>query len=226
MKYSTLFAIFLMGVIFENTTYANPTFSWSKPKPSAHFSSILPADKKPKKEFAYRQVASVYPVKALSNCMMLGYERQVGAKHIFKIAAGYTNFAEQALNTAFNNELSQYSGMRFDMTLKYYIGKETVLFNGIYVAPFFSFKNAKFQYRGNDFFSPGIDVWEDGTAASYTIGGIMGVQFPITESFVFDFYVGNANMNSSGNYKEASRFMDSYRNSIGLISGFSLGFGF
>lgn len=68
------------------------------------------------------------------------------------------------------------------------------------------------------------EIWEEGAATSYSTGLILGLQVPSGKSFAADFYAGNALIKSSGDYKQASRFMDGYRNSIGLISGFSFGF--
>jgi len=194
-----------------------------EPIVKADYTAIL-STKKTKKEFPYKQVISFYPAKAFANYMMGGYERQVGPKHIFKVTAGYANFTDQNLQTSFNNDLQNFSALRFDLMFKYFIGKNARVFNGLYFSPYLSFKNANFQY--DDFNNFNGTVWEDGQAQSIAGGFVLGFQVPIGESFTVDAFVGNAMIKSTGDYKQASRFMDSYRNAIGLISGFSFGFGF
>ncbi len=182
--------------------------------------------RKEKTDMDYRQVFSCYPIKALSNYIMLGYERQVGDKHVLKIAAGYVSFEDQLASTNFDFEVKDYSGFRFDMSLKYFVGENNPVFNGIYFSPYVSFKNSKFMYNDfNDFQFPS-DIWEEGSATSFHGGFIFGYQLPIGESFTIDGYVGNVLKRSSGNYKEATRLFDSYKNNIGLIGGITVGFGF
>ncbi len=183
-----------------------------------------PANKsKQKKEFPFRQVVSFYPAKAIANYMMLGYERQVGAKNVLKIAVGYANFEQQNLFSGFNNNIKNFSGTRFDLMYKYFIGKEPTVFNGIYFAPYASFKSSNFKYEKFNGFG---SVWEDGSATALAGGFIFGYQVPLGDSFTADVYIGDAMVKSHGDYTSADRFMDSYHSSIGLISGFSVGFGF
>lgn len=184
---------------------------------------------KQKRELPYQQVVCFYPVKAFTNYIMMGYERQVGKKNALKVAAGYVNFEEETTSTNFNFDIRQFSGMRFDLSLKYFVGENNPVYNGIYVAPFVSFKNSKFRYFNFGFgsqFPPPVEEWEEGAATSFTGGVIVGYQLPLGDSFSLDLYVGNALKRSSGDYEQANRIFDPYKNAIGLISGFSVGFGF
>lgn len=195
------------------------------------FSPYPKKRKKEKEEMSYKQVFSFYPIKALSNYMMVGYERQIGPKHALKIAAGYVNFEESVTGNEFNFnfEIREFSGVRFDMAVKYFIGDNNPVFNGMYFAPFLSFKNCKFKYHDfNDFQfpAPPVEEWEEGAATSLNAGFILGYQLPIGESFSVDLYVGNVLKRSGGDYVQATRLFDPYRNSIGLISGLTVGFGF
>ncbi len=193
------------------------------------FSPYPKKRKKEKEEMSYKQVFSFYPIKALSNYMMVGYERQIGPKHALKVAAGYVKFEEETTSTNFNFEVRDYSGIRFDLAVKYFIGENNPVFNGIYFAPFVSFKNCKFKYHDfNDFQfpAPPVDEWEEGAATSLNAGFIFGYQLAIGESFSIDLYVGNVLKNSGGDYTQATRLFDPYKNSIGLISGLTVGFGF
>ena len=191
----------------------------------ANLSSMLLSSKKEKKEFPYRQILSFYPGKAITNYMMVGYERQIGPKQIFKVAAGYGSFEEQNISTGFNNELRNFSAVRFELLFKYFIGKTPTVFRGIYFAPYVAFKNSNFEYDDFRFSSSG-DFWEEGSASSLATGIVFGFQTPIGENFAFDVFIGNGLIKSSGDYIQARRFMDGYRNSIGILSGFSFGFGF
>ena len=183
------------------------------------------AAKKTKKEFPYRQIATFYPVKAMANYMLAGYERQIGPKHALKIAVGYANFEEQSFQTGFNNDLKSFSGTRFDLMFKYFAGRDPEMFNGFYVAPYLSFKNSNFLYEFDD--NIGLpDAWEEGSASCLVTGFIFGIHSPLGSSFCMDLYIGNAMQKSRGDYKQASRFLDSYKSSIGVISGLSIGFGF
>jgi hypothetical protein len=204
--------------LFAFDTFITP------PSTKTNLSSPLASKTKEKKQFPYKQILSFYPTKAIANYIMVGYERQIGTKHVLKIAAGYANFEEQNISTGFNNEIKEFSGTRFDMMFKYFMGKDVSMFNGIYFAPYLSFKSSNFKYENFTDFGPSI--WEEGSASALATGFVFGLQVPLGNTFCADLYVGNALINCSGNYKEATRFMDSYRNSIGLISGFSFGFGF
>ncbi len=199
---------------------ANSTFSIIPP---ADKNIKYTASKKTKKEFPYRQIITFYPAKAMANYMLAGYERQVGPKHALKIAVGYANFEEQNLQTGFNNDIKNFSGTRFDLIFKYFAGKDPVMFNGLYIAPYISFKNSNFKYEIDN--NIGFNIWEEGSASSLITGFIFGLHAPLGSSFCVDLYLGNAMQKSSGDYKQASRFMDSYRSSIGVISGLSIGFG-
>ncbi len=222
MKILNYLFVLLVLAFIPQQLFAVTKFS-PEPIISNNISSTLANKSKPKKEFPFKQIVSFYPAKAIANYMMLGYERQVGPKHVLKIAVGYANFEEQNLFQGFNNEIKDFSGTRFDLMYKYFIGKEAIMFNGIYFAPIISFKSANFKYQ--DFTGFG-SVWEDGSASALAGGFIFGAQFPLGDSFSVDLYIGDAMIKSHGNYREADRFMDSYRSSIGLISGFSFGFGF
>jgi len=195
------------------------------------FSPYPKKRKKEKEEMSYKQVFSFYPIKALSNYMMVGYERQIGPKHALKIAAGYVNFEESITGNEFNFnfEIREFSGVRFDIGLKYFVGENNPVFNGIYFAPFLSFKNSKFRYNDFNNFQfppPPVEEWEEGSATSLNAGFIFGYQLPLGESFSVDFYVGNVIKRSGGDYEQANRLFDAYRNSIGLTSGLTVGFGF
>ena len=159
--------------------------------------------KKEKKEFPYKQIVSFYPGKALANYMMAGYERQIGPKQVFKVAAGYGSFEEQNISTGFNNDIKNFSAVRFELMFKYFIGKKPTVFNGVYFAPFVSFKNSNFKYnqdRNDGSFFPVEDIWEEGSANSLATGFVFGIQAPIGESFALDIFVGNGLIKSTGDY--------------------------
>ena len=193
---------------------------------SYDYASMMLKKRKEKEEMEYKQVVSFYPVKALSNYMMVGYERQISPKHALKVVAGYVNFETNNTNTNFDFEVKDYSGMRFDIMLKYFVGRNNPVFNGAYFSPFLSFKNAKFKHRSFDFNFGVEPEWEEGAASSLTAGFIFGYQIPLGESFSVDAFIGDALKSSSGNYLQADRLFDQYRNSIGIITGLSVGFGF
>jgi len=218
-----IIALFFLATFFSISVFADevPSYS-SKKKPD--YSSLLIKRKKEKDEMSYRQVISFYPVKALSNYMMVGYERQISPKHALKVAAGYINFEQNNTSTNFDFEVKNFSGVRFDLMLKYFVGKNNPVFNGVYFSPILSFKNSKFKYNAFDNF--GIEQWEEGAASSVVAGFLLGYQIPLGESFTVDVYLGNAIKTSSGDYLQANRIFDQYSNSNGLVGGLSLGFGF
>ncbi len=218
-----VFALLLLSTCLSLPVFADDVPGFSTYKKS-DFSSALMKRKKEKDDMPYRQVVSFYPVKALSNYMMVGYERQVSPKHAMKVVAGYINFEQNNTSTNFDFEVKDFSGVRFDLMFKYFVGKNNPVFNGVYFSPILSFKNSKFKYNSFDNF--GIEEWEEGAASSVTAGFLFGYQMPLGESFTADIYLGDALKKSSGNYLQANRIFDQYSNSIGLIGGISIGFGF
>lgn len=224
-----VFFLLILGYVFLIPESASAAVPDSLIMRGESMSEMLLKTKRSKRDLDYRQVFAFYPVKALSNYIMISYERKVSDKHILKVGAGYVSFEELLTSTNFDFEVKDYSGFRFDLMLKYFVGENNPTFNGVYFSPLISFKNAKFKYNDfNDVFNPGNPdaEFEEGSATSYHLGFAFGYQLPIGNSFNVDFYIGNVLKRSNGDYKAADRLMDQYKNAIGLVSGLTLGFGF
>lgn len=219
-------SILLFSVLFATDLLAGDTLNTIITKPAADYKSIMMPPRKEKEEMEYTQTLTLYPFKTITNCLMLGYEKQIGHRHALKIVAGYTKFDETGVATNFDFDIKDYSGLRFDIMLKYFMGQNSRVFNGLYIAPHISFKNSKFMFRNfNDFNFPD-PVWEEGAAQCISAALIVGYQIPLGKTFTLDGYVGNGIRKCSGNYNQANRILDSYRNSIGVVAGLSIGFGF
>ena len=91
--------------------------------------------------FRYNNVFSFYPFQSAINYMTVGYELKTGEKTAFKTIAGY---AQQQSSLLGFSDISNYSGFKIEMELKYFINKKSVVFNGIYFAPFAMYKSCNF----------------------------------------------------------------------------------
>jgi hypothetical protein len=187
-----------------------------------------------KKLFRYTNVISVYPLQAISNYMCLGYEFKTGEKTALKTMAGFAQKEGTFLD--FNNtnaSLTKYAGYKIEMQFKYFINSKATVFNGIYFAPFASYKACSFNYDiGEEVYDPNTGFYryntvsKKGKAGAMHLGFLLGYHTKVGESFTIDMYAGEGLMSCSGNYSYGSRLFDTYSNSIRLKLGLNLGFGF
>ena len=106
--------------------------------------------------FRYNNVFSFYPFQSAINYMTVGYELKTGEKTAFKTIAGY---AQQQSSLLGFSDISNYSGFKIEMELKYFINKKSVVFNGIYFAPFAMYKSCNFTFMDDrSYYDPNTGI--------------------------------------------------------------------
>ncbi len=180
--------------------------------------------------FRYNNVFSFYPFQSAINYMTVGYEFKTGEKTAFKTIAGY---AKQESSLLGFSDISNYSGFKIEMELKYFVNKKSVVFNGIYFAPFAMYKSCQFTFmEDKSYYDPNTGIYHyetvetSGKSGATHIGFLLGYHSKIGESFTLDMFAGEGLMSASGNHEMGSRFGDIYANEIRMKAGICLGFGF
>ncbi len=180
--------------------------------------------------FRYNNVFSFYPFQSAINYMTVGYELKTGEKTAFKTIAGY---AKQESSLLGFSDISNYSGFKIEMELKYFVNKKSVVFNGIYFAPFAMYKSCQFTFmEDKSYYDPNTGIYHyetvetSGKSGATHIGFLLGYHSKIGESFTLDMFAGEGLMSASGNHEMGSRFGDIYANEIRMKAGICLGFGF
>ncbi len=208
------FIILLISVLYINFDSQSQTpfhvnFSFLNIYSSAN---KKPIPDKPK----YDHVFSIYPGRALTNYMMVGYDKKISPSKSVKIIAGYAYYTEYAGISNRNFSLYGNSGFRFEAQFKSYLSKDSKVFNGWYIGPTVGFKQSNFEiYKGTK-----------SSASATMIGVIIGYQFPLGKLFIGDIYFGEALKKAYGDYESVDRGLDGYKNGVGFHTGFNIGFGF
>lgn len=214
-----LFCLCALATLNVGAQYASLSQPLSSLKPSIRLQKADDDTKKKPYEADYKSVVSVFPLRAISSYMMAGIETAVTPKSSLRFVAGYATF--EGRSDFLDFDIGTFSGFRFELMWKNFIGKNAKVYDGFYFAPNVVYKECFFTYYQ---FSTALTPIKD-RAQGYLIGYNIGYQLPIGDKVTLDGYVGQCIDGYNGNNK-VSRFGDRYVKGIGFQGGLSFGIGF
>ena len=176
-----------------------------------------------------KEIFTCFPTNFVASTLKLGYEFKVAHNKGLKFL-GSVGSSSSANDYYYLDKFTEFG---IETQLRIYVIKDQPALNGLYLAPYVSYKSMTYSgatnYNGLVLYvGPGPVYVSNVTTSDLGIGYIIGYQWVFNSTFSLDLFVGGGNNiisgNNSGGALATSIF--EYRSGIDIHSGLAIGIAF
>jgi len=175
------------------------------------------------------EVFTCFPTNFVASTLKLGYEFKVAHNKGLKFL-GSVGSSSSANDYYYLDKFTEFG---IETQLRIYVIKDQPALNGLYLAPYVSYKSMNYSgatnYNGLVLYvGPGPVYVFNVTTSDLGIGYIIGYQWVFNSTFSLDLFVGGGNNIISGNNSGGAlaTSMFEYRSGIDIHSGLAIGIAF
>jgi len=173
-----------------------------------------------------KEIFTCFPTNFVASTLKLGYEFKVAHNKGLKFI-GSVGSSSSPNDFYFLDKFTEFG---LEAQLRVYVIQVHPALNGLYVAPYISYKSMTYSGYTNfgDLVGPGPVYINNATTSDLGLGYVMGYQWVFNSTFTVDFFVGGGDNiisgNTSGGILSTSTF--EYKSGIDFHSGIGIGIAF
>jgi len=175
-------------------------------------------------------ILTIYPTNFVASTAKIGYEFKVAHNKGLKIMASYGS--SNGVDDFYL--LDKFNEIGLEAQFRIYVLKNHLALNGLYLAPYISYKTMTYSGNSNPinldliYPSPSPVYYSNATVAALGIGYVIGYQWIFNSTFTVDAYIGGGDNIISGNNAggNLSGTVYEYRSGIDFHSGIGIGIAF
>jgi hypothetical protein len=183
------------------------------------------------RDTTYRKGAlTSFPLNFIASTMKVGYEFRLSPNKGLKLIGSYgasssstnnSNIYGTPNNTYYN--LGSFSEYGLEAQLRFYILKGRPALNGLYLAPYVSYKSMNYSYNGTNY--QGFAFNQNATTSDFSVGYVIGYQIIYSSSFTLDLFIGGGINNITGDNSNGTLSTDPFAYYKGIMIHPGLGIG-
>jgi hypothetical protein len=176
-----------------------------------------------------KEIFTCFPTNFVASTLKLGYELRLAHNKGLKFL-GSVGASSSSNDFYFLDKFTEFG---LEAQLRIYVIQDHPALNGLYVAPYVSYKSMTYSGQTNQnglvmYVGPGPVYVSNATTSDLGLGYVMGYQWVFNSTFTVDFFVGGGDNiisgNNSGGILSTSTF--EYRSGIDLHTGIGIGIAF
>jgi hypothetical protein len=166
-----------------------------------------------------------YPTNFFASTLKIGYEFKVGSGRSLALI-GSLGGADSKDNSTFYG-VSSFTELGLEAQFRIYILKDRPTLNGLYLAPYASYKSMSYSFLGQDPYT-GNYTSIDRSVSNLGVGYIIGYQYIFSSSFTFNAFLGGGYNSVSGDntYGTVNQNPFGYSKGITVHMGIGIGIAF